>query len=592
MEPKDIITPNRSRVKQNWLIGTFDIETVPNKPGESALIGKFSMGAVCLDAEGKSVRFFPSMLNLLRFMLGYRDNVRWFAHNGANFDFKYFIVEPDCVEWLIANKWTIEVVGGSIPKAMIFKKGHKSILFCDSIKLLNSSLEVLSKDFKTLTSKGKIDFDIEDFNPKNKLHLEYLRDDVISLYQVITKYRDIMVSELNQDIKCTAASTAYSAFRRTLTKNIYHHSKDVNEFCREAYYGARTECFYQGHVKELNWYDINSLYPTMMYEYGGIHRPFGTDRFHEDLPGFYRVLATVPTDFKFGPLPVRRGGLIFPVGDFATIASSEEIKLAREMGATVTIIDGVAFEEHDTELFRPFIQKCIDLRMRDYKGALGTAAKLAQNSLYGFFGMKNERENIIFSEKQPEGDFAPLIDAYSGEELPNIWIGTSIVEASNCIPAFAAWITSNARVKLLRTMLEEEQAGNTVYYCDTDSMFLHPSVEPVCDVGAEYGQWKLEYVVDDFDGISAKAYMAVSKDKVIMKCKGIPSRLLQRDMFYRSLVLSEDIRVDYTQLNSLKAVMGGKGLGRDAHRRFAKKESMSSRTSSEDGFTKAIILNE
>lgn len=587
----DRITPSRGKVSQRWKIGTFDIETIPNVEGESALIGKYAMGATCLDHDGKTVRFFPNMLNMMRYMLSFRDNIRWFAHNGANFDFKYFIVEPDCIEWLIANGYSIEVIGGSIPKALAFKKGKKTILFCDSVKLMNNSLADLCQSLHVETSKGHINFDVENFDSKNRLHLEYLKKDVISLWQVVDIYRNTMINSYGVDIKCTASSTSFNAFRRTLQGDIYRHSKDVNMFCRQAYFGARTECFFQGEKDILNVYDVNSLYAHIMFECGGVHRPFYTDKFEEGLPGFYRVEAKVPEHFKFGPLPVRFQGTIFPVGNFATYASNVEIELALEMGAEIRVLDGYAFEEHDKNIFKPYIQKCMDLRMLDYKGAMGTVAKYNQNNLYGFFGMNPDRESIIFSKENPGDNYCPVIDQNTGEDLENLWSGTISTECSNVIPAYAAWITANARVLLLRAMLKEENIGNVVYYCDTDSMFLDDDSRPACDVGLKYGQWKHENNASDYKGISAKSYMYTnSEGKDVMKAKGISNRLIDRDMYFDALQ-NEEIVVNYTQLNSLKAVMSGKGLGRQAHRTFARRSSMGSRVGTDSGFTLPLRLD-
>ena len=56
------------------------------------------------------------------------------------------------------------------------------------------------------------------------------------------------------------------------------------------------------------------------------------------------------------------------------------------------------------------------------------------------------------------------------------------------IPTFSSYITSAARVEILKGLLANEK--NDVTYCDTDSIFLDQ--EFVGDVGTELGQYKKE----------------------------------------------------------------------------------------------------
>jgi hypothetical protein len=436
---------------------------------------------------------------------------------------------------------------------------------------MQQSLDALAKGFGTHTSKGFVNFAAgEIFDPTNPEHLQYLRDDCISLYQVITKYREIINKEFKTDPKLTAASTAYNCWATMLPegKRIWKHGKLVSEFCRKAYFGGRTECLYQGTVENVTCIDVNSLYAYIMREVGGLHKPFYTTslqaRDGHILPGFYRVRCTVPVSLKFGPLPCRKrdgAGTIFPVGKFITHASSVEIEFAIELGCQIEVIEGYAFDEWDKDLFKPFIEECIHIRSKDYNGAYGQTAKFLQNNLYGYFGMKAERDEVIVCDELPDEEgFDPVCDTHTGEVLPGLWSKKTVQETVNQIPAFAAWITANARVHLLRAAYEEENAGNTVFYCDTDSLFMRGvPVSKIAD--GEYGAFKVEWKNATFYGVSGKAYMYVLKnvkeygycyqltDEEIsklrgrgkmfdlegnlwhMKHKGLPARVLTPELF-------------------------------------------------------------
>lgn len=597
---EDVIEPKAGKILK-WRIGTFDIETVPIG-GRTALLGAFKQGATYVDG---TVTYHDTMYDLLRYILKHKDEVRWYCHNGGGFDFKYIIVDKRCMSYLECSGYTLEVIGGSIAKALRLTQGKRSIFLCDSFKLMPSSLDKLAKSLQVETLKGKIDFDNESYDPNNAQHRLYLQNDVVSLFQVVTKYRNIIQTEFGTDIKITASSTAFECWRTCITENVYRHSEEVNTFARKGYYGGRTECMFQGYAIGANYIDVNSLYAYIMHEYGGLHRPYYTEQYIDNTatPGFFHVTANVPEYEKFGPLPYRKedkSGIVFPVGRFQTYASSIEIDLAISRGTEVVVHQGYAFEEHDRDLHKPFIGKCMELRSRDYSGALGIAAKFLQNNLYGFFGMNPLREELVFSPICPGPEYELVIDEKTGEYIDGLWTSLQYKETANCIPAFAAWVTACARAYLLSAMYAEEDAGNTVLYCDTDSIILQGQpVSPISE--GTYGDFKFEYVDADFTGITAKTYKINEVGSTpTMRCKGLPNKRMEPEFYDRALQ-GEKIKVPFTQLYSLARVAktGRRGLhlpdrlGIDAmFRTMPTPDSMTSRTIGEGGWSKPHNLND
>jgi DNA polymerase type B, organellar and viral len=586
-KPLLCIKPRKPKLSR-WRIATFDIETKP-VGDESSLIAPFCLGATCRDGKGDSVKFWFSAVSMLEYMVKGKGNYRWFAHNGANFDFKHLLSDAECKRFIEDNGYTIRIIGGDIPKALMFIKGTHYVFLCDSYKLMPKSLDSLCKGFQVQTAKGKIDFETETFNPLNETHLDYLRKDTISLYQVLTKYREVINTEFNQEVRCTASSTAFVCWQGTLNRIIYHHNKRVNRFARNAYYGGRTECFYQGWNENISYIDINSLYAYVMYEYGGIEKPHYTDVYEGT--GFYRIRCNVPIGNKFGFIPYRkldRSGIIFPVGEYESYASSIEIEYAREHGIEIEVLEGYAYSENDTDLFKPFISKCMELRQKDYKGALGECAKFLQNNLYGFFGMNPERDELIYSYEAQEG-MHPLIDKLTGDMIPYLWQGKQEEETINCIPSFAAWITSAARTYLLRAMIAEEQAGNEVLYCDTDSIIMKGKpVSPIID--KQYGAFKLEYESERILTITAKTYLQYTDDKYMLRCKGIPSKQVTDDMLIHA-GQGEKIRVQFTQMNNLRRTIVLDSFGTDeAIRTVPVPSSITGRVPTDNGWTKPVKL--
>jgi hypothetical protein len=598
------ITPLKPGLKK-WQIGTFDLETRPVN-GEDSLLAPFCMGATYYNSD---TVLWDTVLSMLQYMLSRGSNVRWYAHNGAGFDFKYILTDTDCIKWLALMEWECHIIGGKAPKGLIFKRGEEKISFCDSAKLMPDSLSRLSKSFDTVTPKGFINFaNGEIFEPENPEHIEYLKADVISLYEIITAYRATINKSFRQEPRFTASSTAFACFRTILNKTIWRHPAKVNEWIHGidsegvsipktgCYYGGRTETFFQGVSEQITYIDVNSLYAHIMYEYGGIHRPYYTRNYEPGVPGFYRVNARARAG-KFGFLPYRldNGGLAHPIGNFETCCSNLEINLAREQGWQVDIIDGWAFEEWDKDLFKPFIEKCKLLRQQDYSGALGITAKFLQNNLYGFFGMKPHRPETIFSASMPEEEgFEPCVDTETGRLMYHIWERQTKQDTINCIPAFAAWITAAARIFLTRAMIAEEQAGNTVLYCDTDSIFL--TGNPVSNMSdGVYGSFKVEHVWDELMTISPKMYAGkrLDVDRVVrdFRAKGIPKNLLSLDL-YQDAAVGVPTVIQYPQLFSLiRSAKNGK-LGTSAVRSSATVNSISNRVPSLSGYTSPIVLNQ
>lgn len=556
------ITPQKAR-RLKWKIATFDIETFAETG--SQLLGDFSMAISSLDGIKHTKHY--SAFSLMHEILSRKDGYRWYAHNGANFDFKY-LLNDDVRQLLKSRGYGISIIGGKIPKAFALTKGHHKILICDSYKIMPESLRNLGAKLGATVTKGFIDFEGgERFSKDNPDHVQYLLDDVISLHQIVTKYRDIITETFGNDIKCTASSTSFAAWRITIPAAVYQHPAECNEFVRSSYYGGRTQSFFTGIVRDIWGVDVNSLYPYCMRTFGGISHPYITDTL-EDC-GFYRIVAEVPESVKFGPLPMRKKdgtGIQFPVGRFETYASSVEIRIALTMGCSVDIITGWAFEENDCDMFRGFVDQCERLRATDYSGPLGTACKYLQNNLYGFFGMNPEREELWYGD-YPEGDESDSdswfrVRDIHGEIMDHVWSKTTRQESINCIPAIAAWVTANARGYLLKQMLEEENAGNEVLYCDTDSIFTaHKPIARIHDT--EYGAYK--YIAEGAEEITLlapKTYRILGGTKPIYKCKGIPNKHLE-SADYDNVLDGETVVKEFTQVNSLTRVIRGDVLGRD-----------------------------
>jgi hypothetical protein len=271
----------------------------------------------------------------------------------------------------------------------------------------------------------------------------------------------------------------------------------AHNWIRRAYYGGRTEIF-RMYGEKLHYYDINSSYVAAMAEtmpVGDrivIENPEELDwRMHEKFIGFVECTVRIPEDCPVPPLPYRAttGKLIFPVGEFEGTWDTEELNLLRDpsVGGEILSIKRVVWFGR-RKVFHGMVAELWRLRDKsqpDWDEGLSALAKLMGNSLYGKFGMKEERQAIVIAKKTskigecflcdnkattPDGQMcAEHIGSKPATGSPDcdVWYQAVQVSAPYIIPHIAAHITSLARVRIWKFMMQAHNAGGTLYYTDS-----------------------------------------------------------------------------------------------------------------------------
>ena len=260
---------------------------------------------------------------------------------------------------------------------------------------------------------------------------------------------------------------------------------------------------------KLHYYDINSSYVAAMAEtmpVGDrivIENPTELDwRMHKSFVGFVECTVHIPEDCAVPPLPYRAdsGKLIFPVGEFAGTWDTEELSLLLDdsVRGEITSIKKVVWFGRK-KVFHGMVKELWRLRDKsqaDYDEGLSALAKLMGNSLYGKFGMKEERQAIVIAQKtglrgecfvcgekaiSPKDQICALCvksKPATNENDCDVWYQAKHISAPYIIPHIAAHITSLARVRIWRFMMAAHKAGGTLYYTDTDSpTFFFPALQ-------------------------------------------------------------------------------------------------------------------
>jgi hypothetical protein len=446
-----------------------------------------------------------------------------FAHFGGIYDFMFLL------NWLVLeNKEGQFEVGDIIPRGSgilffdvvytdvvkgedgIDRKVKTVLKFCDSSAMLPFGLESLTKSFEVKHIKGKFDFEKWDGKVTKEL-LRYLESDCKGLYEVIKKYYNWPLIK-RAGPSPTIASQAMRVFRTFMKKEIHPLRRERDEFTRMAYFGGRTEVFkpyFEEKGKTLKTYDVNSLYPSVMLKYD--YPIKATDRtysfsdkglgiFHVDVevPEMYipplGSVIDVPSEYEYylkGNVKKVKKLLtpkfVFPTGTFTGHWTNKELVYAMSKGVKIKKVHyGIMFE-NGGKIFEDYISRLYEMRLEAIKkgdGVTNIICKLLMNSLYGKFGMNNDRENLSFDPSDFDSASIHTVFENGSNKVPLFKSPVFLNGFTN--PAVSCFVTSYSRIDMGGHF---DKCGEDIYYTDTDSLFTGKNLKG----GDELGQLKLEY---------------------------------------------------------------------------------------------------
>lgn len=349
------------------------------------------------------------------------------------------------------------------------------------------------------------------------------------------------VFEFCGDIKITQAALSMTYYRR------YHQPFDISynenvKYFWESYYGGRTEAFKIGNT-HASLIDVNSMYPSQMksitfpnpkfLKYEKNVTPERLANYLEWFEGLVACSVSHPVN-RFGLLPVKHNDkLVFPVGRFTGVWNFNELRFAISRGLIVTSVSYVVYSEKMTSPFISFVDHLQNMKFNaKLSGNLSEEdrSKRLSNSLYGKFAQRILTESIytpdyekdfdLIRDYQQKGIFVKL-DLFNADRRDGfIVIGCDAKVPSYSIPSFASYITSGARVELLKKMLEYQDRN--IVYCDTDSIAFEIA-EGVQSSNA-LGGWKLEdKIITKIYGLKNYRFTTSKKAEEQRRLKGVPT---------------------------------------------------------------------
>lgn len=413
---------------------------------------------------------------------------------------------------------------------------HVKIL--DSLKIIPLSVAAMAKAYNLPILKGSIDYTA----PREVGHeltdeeIAYIDNDVRIVAMVLSHF---LKEGLN---KMTAGSNALSDYRSGMGgKKGFRRwfpalSDEEDEFIRGAYRGGFTYVAprYQGRrLGEGIVFDVNSLYPSVMYGCSGERLPYGIPERFEGVPkpteAFDLWVAQVTCSFRLRdehiPCIQLKGNFRFSQteylersdGEVTFTVTSVDWELIRQQYHVYDVRwhGGYLFRSANF-LFKEYIDHWVGVKNQatiDGNGGMRQIAKLMLNSLYGKFAT---RTTVYSRRPMLVNDVLRYVDLPPTHRDP-VYLPVGV------------FVTAWARYKTIR-------AAQSVYdrfvYADTDSIHLLGTDVPdgldVDDV--RLGAWKHESTFHKAKFLRAKCYIEYEEgsDRPTVHVAGMPSNVHSR----------------------------------------------------------------
>jgi hypothetical protein len=423
------------------------------------------------------------------------------------------------------------------------------------------------------------------------------------------------IFETSGDIKITQASLSMTYYRRFHQPFIISYNSNVSYFW-DSYYGGRTEALKIGKTNSFV-IDANSMYPYWMKnsvfpnpKFLKVEKDIDIKYFIQNILPHYEgcIYATVfhnknnlVNNEAIGFLPTRKDGkLIFPVGKFSGCWNFPEIRFALENNAIEILnISKCVYSEPMTKSpFESYVETVYAKRFSTTNEFEIYMWKIFMNSLYGKFAQRITEETIYIeniekawntiNEYEKKGIFVRLIP-FNSERLDYFLIlkSTKGINISYSIPSFSSYITSNARVHLLRKVLKMK--NQRPVYMDTDSIFFEIQ-DSKFESSKLLGGWKKEEkMITEIRGLKNYKYINLEKDKnkVIHRIKGIP-KLSDDTVEYHGELFKKSVKISDSEFQYFNLIKTKESLRRNLDAGILTKRNKKVT----DKYDKRIVLND
>lgn len=463
----------------------FDVETY----GDENL---FYMGGLYYYIKGKETfKSFYNKQEMIDFMLTDKFKGKYFVATNLGFDLTATFFNTK--EW---NSLNILESGSNIIYAdYTFENSNKKgkIKYIDTMNYAPFSVEVLGSILKIPKLEKPKALGLIPQNEEEKQELEIYNKRDCEISCLFMYFLQDGIKESGGNLKITIASTSFDIWRRnflntTLYKeelNYNFKGKNIKEFIFKGYYGGRTEVYKKGSFQNVYYYDINSLYPSVMLKGFPLPQsikevPIKHEIYIKNYHGVTECSIECPKmDKPFLPYrDIEKNKLLFPYGKFRGTWNNCELKKALELGYKIHKIHKQIIYTETFFPFKNFVEYFYKLRMKYKKenNPMELVTKLILNSLYGKFGQKKIKEFRIIDLNTYDGNYEDLEkevgDNYTIKNNTMIINEEVDYDGKNVYPILASYVTSYARL-----LMYDYINTKNVIYTDTDSIFTSEKLE-------------------------------------------------------------------------------------------------------------------
>jgi len=517
-------SPLKSKIKKYNFIG-FDVETYKYKGQQVFYFG----GIYYYDCKGnEQYKVYFDKIEFAKELLSPKYSKYIITATNLSFDFTAVFEDTHYFNEIqtIYRGSDLLLCNYNIPT-----KKREKIKFIDSMNYAPFSVEVMGKILKNPKlekpeymgkRKSKTQDELDYFIEYNKQDCKITCDFMYFLQNGVNK--------LGGTLKNTIASTSLDTYRRSYQLNTWRKEQDVlndkniKKFIRSGYYGGRTEVYRRGKYKNLNYYDINSLYPSQMLKslplpQSAIYPNKKCVSNIEKFMGVSNVKVKVPSHINKPPLPYRtdKGKLIFPTGVFTGSFNHNELYNAILEGCEVIEINQQLIYRKSFKPFKSFINTLYNQRLeqKSNNDPNEIVTKLLMNSLYGKFGQSKKQKceitDLRFLTPEKKAN-ALLFDEgdIKGDKMINI--SEEEYDGVFSFPIISSYITSYARIEMYKYLKQYD-----VIYTDTDSIVTSEYIEE----STELGKMKLESKIIEGEFYKPKMYKIVTEEETNIKVKGV-----------------------------------------------------------------------
>ncbi len=518
----DIIEKNRKRlprldslkgkIREKKFVG-FDIETYGND-------NKFySCGFYWEDKGLKKFEYFYDKEKAIDFILSRRFRNHLIVATNLGFDITGLFWETKY--W---NKFNNLSRGGNIILSEYdLGNNNGKIKFIDTFNYVKFGVSQLAEIvglkkldkpsfWKTQDLNGKTFYKAikpKTWQEKNELMI-YNQMDCKVTYEFMKFFQKVL-NDTGGNLKITIGSCAMDLFRRKFLKTdlikekyIIKNDEDITNLIFDSYYGGRTETYARGKIKNLNYYDVNSLYPFSMKKQiplpQSVRKPnFFSIQNIKNYEGVSQVIIESPNEnsknlkntkvLKYPLLPFRSKKLLFALGSFMGSYTHLELRKALELGYKIKQITSQIIYTQTIDLFSGYVDTLYNKRLKyqEDKNSAQLIVKLLMNSLYGKWGQRSvENYKVVDIDYLSEADKDLYVYNAKGKYITSdiehnrfyIYRSKEEKHTNFTFPIIASYITSYARLQMYDLICE-----NDAYYCDTDSLITKNKIKTTSGLG-------------------------------------------------------------------------------------------------------------